>query len=112
MEGLGDACSLASSDSGAARGSDEVDTEALLEACSQGDLRVAEELCGRGADPLAANGEGVTPLLAAAFGGHAPVVRMLCGRGADVDQADPEGWTPVYAAAFGGHEAVVRALLQ
>ncbi|MBZ4322124.1 ankyrin repeat domain-containing protein [Streptomyces huiliensis] len=67
-----------------------------------------------GADPGAADGDGMTALYAAAVNGHTELVRLLLEAGAAPDAesagAGSEG-TPLCAAACWGHVGTVRLLL-
>ena len=69
---------------------------------------LAWALLVRGADALAADGQGVTPLHAAATRGLAPLAEELLRRGARQTEA-ADGRTPRECAAIG---SAVRALLQ
>ena len=67
----------------------------------------AQELLAKGAAVDAANGAGVTSLIAAAFFGHEPVVRGLLRRGADARAAAAaDRRTALHWAAANDHDAV------
>ena len=50
---------------------------------------MARLLLDAGADPSRADGDGTTPLMAAALRGQLEVLRLLLGRGAAVDAVSP-----------------------
>jgi hypothetical protein len=64
------------------------------------------------AHPDTALRDGVTTLMAMAYGGELPVVADLLARGADPDVADDAGYTALMYAARSGHDDVVESLLQ
>lgn len=64
-----------------------------------------------GADVDAANENGDTLLMLAAYHGHADLVRGLIARGAALDRANPMGLVPLAGAVFKRHDAVVAALM-
>ena len=59
----------------------------------------------------AADNNGNTALMYAAFGGCEVVTKVLLDHGADVTAADINGKTALWAAAKGGHETVKKLLL-
>ncbi len=85
---------------------------ALVKAADGDDAAAAERALAAGADPNAADTDGLTALNWAAFRGNAAIVRALLARHANVDpQTNSGGWTPLMNAANGGHDDVITALL-
>ncbi len=70
----------------------------LLFATRQGCLECARILIEAGANPNAADLEGVTPMISAIINGHYDVAAFLAEKGADVNLADKTGRTALYAA--------------
>ena len=58
------------------------------------------------------DGDGITPLLHAAFTGKLDVVKFLLSKGANVNHRDGEGGMALQNAAFNGHVGVVRILIE
>ena len=88
------------------------DDRALLEAARKGDAPAVQKLLQQGADPNAAQGDGLTALHFAAQTGSLEVTRVLLAGGAKVDAATRIGaYTPLHLASQGAHVAVVRALI-
>jgi hypothetical protein len=56
--------------------------------------------------------DGVTTLMAMAYGGELPVVEDLLARGAGPDVADGAGYTALMYAARAGHDDIVESLLR
>jgi ankyrin repeat protein len=79
------------------------------------DPETADELVdlmvGNGGDPNAAQGDGVTPLHAAAAAGRRESIRLLIWSGADTTRLTPAGETPLMLAERAGH-AEAAALLR
>jgi ankyrin repeat protein len=66
-----------------------------------------------GADVNQTDGNGCTPVFAAAYNGHLAVARCLVRElGADVNLADLEGCTPLYTAAQEGRLEVMQCLVK
>ena len=81
----------------------------------------------RGADPKAADPDGITPLHLAVRGGHAPVVGLLLEAGVPRNPVAPgtpaatrrrgpddevlSAFTPLHLAVFSGHGGLVAQLL-
>jgi ankyrin repeat protein len=77
-------------------------------------LEAARLLLDAGADPSLADGDGYTPLMAAAQNGHLEVLRLLLARGAAMDTVESHhGFTAFHAACCDNQpkcaEALVRA---
>ncbi|MEO8127870.1 MAG: ankyrin repeat domain-containing protein [Bryobacteraceae bacterium] len=85
---------------------------ALVSAVERHDLKQAEALLSRGADPNAKTPEGSSVLAVAALNGDEDTVRMLIRRGANVNAASPTGRTPLLiAASVDGSYKTVKLLL-
>jgi ankyrin repeat protein len=95
----------------------------FLFAADRGDLALMRLLLKLGADPLLANFDGTTPLMAAAgVGTNEPqeeagdeseaveAVKMLIGLGADVNTVDKNGDTAMHGAAYNISPLVVKLL--
>ena len=95
----------------------------FLAAASTADVPLMELLVKLGADPLLANSQGTSPLLAAAGVGvgapeEAPAVeaevlesvKLLLKLGADVNTVDKNGETAMHGAAYRNHPKVVALL--
>jgi uncharacterized protein len=95
----------------------------LLAAASTADVPLLELLIKLGADPLLANSQGTTPLMAAAgVGVGAPEeapgtepevmesVKLLLKLGADVNAVDDNGETAMHGAAYRNHPKLVQLL--
>ena len=75
-------------------------------------LDVVDLLLGAGANPMAANRYGVTPLSLAATNGNARIVERLLRSGGDPNAALPGGETVLMTAARTGDVAVLKALVE
>ena len=93
----------------------------FLMACKTADLAMMKQLVALGADPMRANADGSTPLMAAAgLGCYAPdeeagtedecaaACEYLIALGADVNAADKNGQTVMHGAAFKSLPRVAR----
>jgi hypothetical protein len=69
-------------------------------------------LIEHGADVMAQNKDGGTPLHLASKCGQAEIVRMLIARGADVNAQNKDELTPFCLASQGGHREVTDVLLE
>ena len=86
--------------------------EALLDAAHRGDVAAVRAALRDGADPNAAQGDGLTALHLAAERGNLEIARLLIGARADVHARSRLGaYTPLHLAAGGAHAEVARALL-
>lgn len=88
-------------------------------AASKGHRNIVELLVRAGADVNACSVDidsslrnGITPLLAAAYGGHLPIIDFLMSEGASIDKAGSGGIAPLHVAACRGDVALVDLLLQ
>jgi ankyrin repeat protein len=70
------------------------------------------QLIAAGADPKGRDGNGFTPLHAAAHAGHADIVSLLIDNGVDVnDQNNMANVTPLHMAAERGFVTIAKILL-
>jgi ankyrin repeat protein len=84
----------------------------LIEAVQRGDVGAVRTLLRQGADPNAAQGDGLTALHIAAETGQLEITRLLLDAKAAVDaRSRLGGYTPLHLAARSGQTAVTRALL-
>eukprot|EP00435_Cladocopium_sp_Y103_P063102 s173_g24.t1 len=72
---------------------------------------MAKLLLEQGADPEAADNDGVTALMYAAEYGHEAVAQLLLQHRADVTAAQNDGFTPLMEAVLADHEAMAQLLL-
>lgn len=84
---------------------------ALHEACSEGQLEMAQTLLRVRANPNHARQDGNTPLHLAARFKQVRLVQDLLAAGADPNQCNDEGSTALHEAALTRRTAIVRALL-
>jgi ankyrin repeat protein len=88
------------------------DDRALLDAARRGDIAAVKSLIKQGADPNAAQGDGLTALHLAAQQGNLEIAKALLGAKANVaSKTRIGGYTPLHLAAQGAHLQVVKALL-
>jgi hypothetical protein len=85
------------------------DESPLMIAALNGQVDLAMQLIGRGAD---VNKPGWTPLHYAATRGHLDVLRLLLEHHAYIDAESPNGTTPLMMAAFYGTTDAVKLLLE
>ena len=84
----------------------------VFEAARKGDMTAMESLCGSTPDILnAANKEGYTPLMLAAYYGHDEMAIYLVKNGALIDGKSKYG-TPIMAATVKSNESIVDVLLE
>ena len=89
------------------------DNPALLDAARRGDVAAVRSALSDGADPNAAEGDGLTALHIAAEQGDSQIARLLIGARANVEAKTRLGeYTPLHLAAEGAHVSVVRVLLE
>jgi ankyrin repeat protein len=85
----------------------------LVEAARRGDVAAVRTLLQGGADPSAAQGDGLTALHVAAETGNLEIARVLIAGKADIEaKSRIGGYTPLHLAAGAARAAVVDALLQ
>lgn len=88
------------------------DDRALLDATRRGDVTAVRSLLNEGANPNAAQGDGMSALHLAAQLGNLAIADLLLGAGADVEPETRIGaYTPLHLGSGGAHAQVVRALL-
>lgn len=93
--------------------SDNAGNTLLHDACKdQSTVQAALVLLDLGADPVARNFDGETPMHCVSATAHAEIVEILQRRGADVNARNMCGETPLHAAVRRGNFAVNRALLR
>jgi ankyrin repeat protein len=86
--------------------------EPLVEAAKRGDAAEVRSLLRAGADPNAAQGDGLTALHVAARAGSLEIAQLLIEAKANVDAGTRiGGYTPLHLAAQAAHADVVAALL-
>jgi uncharacterized protein len=83
----------------------------LLLALEKNRVDIAQALLMAGADVNLPAINGVTPLMAAAYGGHVVMLQALLARGADPAATDRLGKNAITYAAGEGHAEIVRMLL-
>lgn len=99
-------------------------SQALIDAGDDGDLKQVRKLLDRGADVNTRGGCGGTVLMSASSIGHLAMVKLLLGKGADINAKDSNGgqtalmWAismrshpTVVALPWKGHPAIVKLLL-
>lgn len=88
-----------------------VGAQDVFEAARTGDMTAMESLCGATPAVLnAANDEGYTPLMLAAYYGHEEMASYLVKNGALIDGKSKYG-TPIMAATVKNNETIVDVLL-
>ena len=94
-------------------GATPADDARLLDAARRGDVTAVRSALSDGANPNAAEGDGLTALHIAAEQGNAQIVRILIDARANVEAKTKLGeYTPLHLAAEGAHASVVRVLLE
>lgn len=83
---------------------------ALLSACAQGDLELAQSLLNEGASPDVSSPNGFTALHRASEKGHIQIVTMLLEKGARASTTATDGSTPISAAICNGHNNIEEIL--
>jgi len=84
---------------------------ALLKACANGDIPMAELLISKGADIEQKNADGANCLFMAASYGHADVIEYLIRKGSSPNAQRETGYSALMAASGRGHYDVVNVLL-
>lgn len=84
----------------------------LRKAAGTGDVALVAQLLKDGAikDIETADGEGLSPLLAACRGGHAQIATTLLRKGASAEAVDKENWNCIFWACEKGHKQVIEEL--
>ncbi len=83
----------------------------LLAAVQGRDWEKAKQLLAAGADPKAADENGLTPLMAAAIAGHVPTIEALIAAGAPLDAVDARVRTALGYAVALKKSTAIEALL-
>lgn len=83
---------------------------ALVLAAHAGREEEVRALLDSGADVDAADGDGITPLMAAAMGGSLSLVKTLLAAGADTRACNIWGMSAQAIARWHGHEALAALL--
>lgn len=83
----------------------------LIYAVKNGQILQADDFLKRGAEPDAADGDGMTALMHAALLGNRELLDLMITHHADVNAMDNNGMTALMQAAWAGHEEVVDDLL-
>jgi ankyrin repeat protein len=86
--------------------------EVLIRAASSRDTQVLAALLARNPDVNAAEADGDTPLIMAAFMGTHDSVKLLLDSGARVNQTNARGWTALMRASFRGDLPMMKLLLE
>ena len=89
---------------------DNKDLQLLLWA-SDGDISEVKAWLADGANPNAADDDGRTALIYAAYKGHAEVAKVLLDGGAHPNAAGDDGWTALMEATKHGHAEVAKMLI-
>jgi ankyrin repeat protein len=96
--------------------------QALVAACTAGDVKAVQDALAGGADANARDENGMTPLMYAARGDrpntsnpvvtdNPDVVQLLLEKGADVNATTDSGFVALFWAARYGHEKVAKVLI-
>ena len=85
---------------------------ALLDAVNRGDYNEVNYMLQNGADPNAADEDGLTALHQACIDNCEDIVRLLLENGSNVDCRDSEDWTPLHACTTCGHQNIAALLLE
>lgn len=84
----------------------------FLHVSEKGQVAVARLLLENGADIMAKDERGKTPIFRAAECGQVAMAKLLLENGADIEAKDEHGRTPIFMAAEWGRKAVVELLLE
>lgn len=84
----------------------------LFSAVGANDIELVKEYLEQGADVMARNRWGSTPLHWAAFNGHTQIVELLIEKGANVNAKGIGGYLPRRLAAERGYTKIVELLKQ
>ena len=89
------------------------DDKELLDATKRGDVAAVRSLLNEGADPNAAQGDGLSALHLAAQGGNLEIVEVLLTAGAEIGAKTRIGdYTPLHLASWGAHASAVSVLIE
>lgn len=84
----------------------------LMEACLNGEFRLAKFFIKNGQKVNHLNNHNNTPLICAAFAGHIDIVELLIEHGAKIDHQGEKQYSALHWAARKGHEHIVNMLLE
>lgn len=104
-------CSAQTSSGGTTQTTIDDQSEAVIQAVAQNDVKKVELLLADGADANAKDKAGWTPLISAAFRGYRDVLKTLIASGAKVNERAPDGRTALIAAAAERHPEIVHDLI-
>ena len=82
----------------------------LMDAATNGNIKLVNELIIAGADVNANDNNGVTALMVASREGHTSCIEMLVARGADVNAKNDSGMTALMYASQNEHSEAVKFL--
>ncbi|MBI5649922.1 MAG: ankyrin repeat domain-containing protein [Chloroflexi bacterium] len=85
---------------------------ALIENARRGDVMVVKKLLAQGANVHAHDADGVTALIAAAYGNHLKTARVLIAAGADVNIQDATKQSAFLIATSEGYVELLKLTLQ
>jgi ankyrin repeat protein len=83
----------------------------LYEACSQGNLELAQLFLDNGASLDALSPENISILHGAALSGNATLIQLLLDKGLDCNQATVNNETPLHYAVLGGNKEAAEKLI-
>ncbi len=83
----------------------------LMRRCCEGDIEAVKEIIAQ-EEINAADANGRTALIEAAWSGHLAIVKLLLSRGAEVNSADKSGFTALMRAAEEGYSSIASTLVK